>query len=357
MVGAAGRGTAEGACTGCSQQIAQDEAQVRFPECDKAFHWDCWFDETIANCHRNIEQLEGVNAQLRREMGQLRAEAAGPPPAPAAGAAGPQFRSLRADLALSLNPKRRSSPAAPGAGAAGPGAACAGCGKLAAALASTQEDKGIALDFQAQAEARVEQLEAELKSVRQQLRAQQREHAKQSKEHATQRREHATQRREHAKAREEHVALAENYALTGMRAEVARMRAEILDAQQLADLLDELDEAKRVVNLQTRRPAEDLVANTPRLHAFLCPIGLQLMRDPVMAADDHTYERAQIEQWITARGYPGVQSPKTNWVLAHTRLQPNHTVKSLINNAVKDQLREMRKAHDVKKRKRASSPS
>jgi hypothetical protein len=330
MVGAAGRGTAEGACTGCSQQIAQDEAQVRFPECDKAFHWDCWFDETIANCHRDIEQQEGVNAQLRREMGQLRAQGAG--------------GSSRAGVSL------RSAPApAPDA--------CAGCGKLAAALASTQEDNGIALDFQAQAEARVEQLEAELKSVRQQLRAQQREHAKQSKEHATQRREHATQRREHAKAREEHVALAENYALTGMRAEVARMRAEILDAQQLADLLDELDEAKRVVNLQTRRPAEDLVANTPRLHAFLCPIGLQLMRDPVMAADDHTYERAQIEQWITARGYPGVQSPKTNWVLAHTRLQPNHTVKSLINNAVKDQLREMRKAHDVKKRKRASSPS
>jgi hypothetical protein len=260
----------------------------------------------------------------------------------------------------SLNPELWSSPAAPAAGAAGPGAACAGCGKLAAALASTQEDNGIALDFQAQAEARVEQLEAELKSVRQQLRAQQREHAKQSKEHATQRREHATQRREHAKTREEHGALAENDALARMRAEIARMRAEDvgnLDAQQLADLLDELDETKRVVNLQTRRAAEDLVANTPRLHAFLCPIGLQLMRDPVMAADDHTYERAQIEQWITARGYPGVQSPKTNWVLAHTRLQPNHTVKSLINDAVEDQLREMRKAHDVKKRKRASSPS
>ncbi len=216
---AAGRGTAEGACTGCSQQIAQDEAQVRFPECDKAFHWDCWFDKTIANCHRDIEQQEGVNAQLRREMGQLRAEAAGPPPSfdfPEAGS-----RPLRRRRE-SLNPELWSSPAAPAAGAAGPGAACvpapdacAGCGKLAAALASTQEDNGIALDFQAQAEARVEQLEAELKSVRQQLRAQQREHAKQSKEHATQRREHATQRREHAKAREEHVALAENYALTG----------------------------------------------------------------------------------------------------------------------------------------------
>ena len=142
--------------------------------------------------------------------------------------------------------------------------------------------------------------------------------------------------------------------------EIARVRAGDagnLDAQQLAELLDELDEAKRVVHLQTRRAAEDLVANTPRLHAFLCPIGLQLMRDPVMAADGHTYERAQIEQWITARGYPGVQSPKTNWVLAHTRLEPNHTVKSLINDAVEDQLREMRKAHDAKKRKRASSPS
>ena len=129
-----------------------------------------------------------------------------------------------------------------------------------------------------------------------------------------------------------------------------------LDAQQLADLLDELDDAKRVVNRQLRRTAEDLVAATPSLHAFLCPIGLQLMRHPVIAADDHTYERSQIERWIREQGR-GVQSPKTNAVLAHTRLQSNHAVKTLIDDAVETKLREMREAHARKKRKRALSPS
>jgi hypothetical protein len=188
--------------------------------------------------------------------------------------------------------------------------ACAGCRKLAADLASTQEDNGIALDFQTQAEARVEQLEAELESVRQQLRAQ------------------------------DPLARVHDVLAVGK-----------LDAQQLADLLDELDDAKRVANRQLRRAAEDLVAATPSLHAFLCPIGLQLMRHPVMAADDHTYERAQIERWIREQGR-GVQSPKTNAVLAHTRLQSNHAVKTLIDDAVETKLREMREAHARKKRKR-----
>jgi hypothetical protein len=75
------------------------------------------------------------------------------------------------------------------------------------------------------------------------------------------------------------------------------------------------------------------------------------MRHPVIAADDHTYERAQIERWIREQGR-GVQSPKTNAVLAHTRLQSNHAVKTLIDDAVETKLREMREAHARKKRKR-----
>ena len=313
--------TAPGACTGCSQQIAPEEAQVRFPECDTAFHWDCFFDETMAKKHSKIEQLQAANARLRAELsaagggrgpggsrrdpGGSRGPAAG---GRAPGAAAARHRVVICDDSGDEHPEGRP--------------ACAGCRKLAADLASTQEDTGIALDFQAQAEARVEQLEAELRAQRASAAA-----------GAPQQREPAT-RREQA----------------------ARLKVEIfdvgnLDAQQLADLLDELDDAKRVANRQLRRAAEDLVAATPSLHAFLCPIGLQLMRHPVIAADDHTYERAQIERWIREQGR-GVQSPKTNAVLAHTRLQSNHAVKTLIDDAVETKLREMREAHARKKRKR-----
>jgi hypothetical protein len=242
-------------------------------------------------------------------------------------------------------PAKKAAPAAVGGGpppaqALRPVAACAGCRKLAADLASTQEDLGIALDFQA--EARVEQLEAELKSVCQQLRAQQREHAKQ--------REQMRKERQRASAPQQE--LHEQDALARVRAGDAGN----LDAQQLAELLDELDEAKRVVKLQTRRAAEDLVANTPRMHAFLCPIGLQLMRDPVIAADGHTYERTHIEQWFRVKGR-GVQSPKTNAALDNRKLQPIQAVKQLIDDTVETTLREMRESHARKKRKLASSPS
>jgi len=36
---------------------------------------------------------------------------------------------------------------------------------------------------------------------------------------------------------------------------------------------------------------------TPRFQ-MLCPISCELMRDPVIAADGHTYERAAITRWI-----------------------------------------------------------
>jgi hypothetical protein len=41
--------------------------------------------------------------------------------------------------------------------------------------------------------------------------------------------------------------------------------------------------------------AADLVG-APR--AFECPITCTVMRDPVIAQDSHTYERATIERWI-----------------------------------------------------------
>ena len=32
--------------------------------------------------------------------------------------------------------------------------------------------------------------------------------------------------------------------------------------------------------------------------ALCCPISMEIMRDPVICADGHTYERADIEAWL-----------------------------------------------------------
>ena len=84
--------------------------------------------------------------------------------------------------------------------------------------------------------------------------------------------------------------------------------------------------------------------------AFVCPISFELMRDPVMCADGHTYERDAIERWLQALAWGwmrmrarvlacvlsagGAQSnktsPKTNEKLPSSALVPNHNLRAAI---------------------------
>ena len=59
----------------------------------------------------------------------------------------------------------------------------------------------------------------------------------------------------------------------------------------------------------------------------ICPITQELMVDPVMTTDGHTYERVAIERWF-ANGTR--RSPKTNAVLEDTSVFPNVLVRQLI---------------------------
>ena len=56
------------------------------------------------------------------------------------------------------------------------------------------------------------------------------------------------------------------------------------------------------------------------------------MRDPVVAADGHTYERAAIAAWIERQAAAGrpPRSPMTNERLAGAALVPNHVVKAAV---------------------------
>ena len=59
---------------------------------------------------------------------------------------------------------------------------------------------------------------------------------------------------------------------------------------------------------------------------FICPITTELMSDPVMAADGHSYERSAIERWLATKS----TSPMTGEALVHSFLAPNHMVRRQI---------------------------
>ena len=60
---------------------------------------------------------------------------------------------------------------------------------------------------------------------------------------------------------------------------------------------------------------------------FLCPISREIMSDPVIATDGHTYERQMIAEWLRIKR----TSPLTNERMDSNVLLPNHTLKKVID--------------------------
>ena len=114
-----------------------------------------------------------------------------------------------------------------------------------------------------------------------------------------------------------------------------------LDVDELRKLRSAQQEASdRVDRALERREAEERVAKDQE--RFLCPIGLGIMRDPVVAIDGHTYERKYIEQWL--RITPSPKSPMTGSELRETALIPNHALRTVFHDAVDAQLAITRRA-------------
>jgi hypothetical protein len=65
-----------------------------------------------------------------------------------------------------------------------------------------------------------------------------------------------------------------------------------------------------------------------RIDELVCPITLEIMTSPVVAADGRTYERSAIEDWLST----GKQtSPLTNLPLEHTELRPNEALQAMLS--------------------------
>lgn len=71
--------------------------------------------------------------------------------------------------------------------------------------------------------------------------------------------------------------------------------------------------------------SQSMVFNVP--DEFRCPISLDLLRDPVIVASGHTYDRNSIAQWINSGHHT---CPKSGQRLIHMALIPNYSLKSLI---------------------------
>lgn len=74
---------------------------------------------------------------------------------------------------------------------------------------------------------------------------------------------------------------------------------------------------------EARGPA----GTTSLLHDVRCPISLEVMRDPVIADDGHSYERESIERWLQCHR----TSPLTGRVLLSRHLIPNHRLRAVID--------------------------
>ena len=75
--------------------------------------------------------------------------------------------------------------------------------------------------------------------------------------------------------------------------------------------------------------AEDELANESIPDECFCPITQEIMEDPVIAQDGHTYERTAIKRWL---GMGKRTSPKTGARLLSTEVIPNYTMRSLIQD-------------------------
>ena len=75
---------------------------------------------------------------------------------------------------------------------------------------------------------------------------------------------------------------------------------------------------------------------TENIEGFLCPISREVMRDPVIASDGHTYERREITMWfeqqLTLEKTP--ISPMTGKRLTSTDLVANHALRKAIEAVV-----------------------
>ena len=87
----------------------------------------------------------------------------------------------------------------------------------------------------------------------------------------------------------------------------------------LRDIVTFFSEALHAILLTCRGPCPP---------EFLCPISYEIMVNPVVCSDGHTYDHVNISRWFQTSN----RSPLTNVPLDDTTLRPNNALKTLIES-------------------------
>jgi len=95
-------------------------------------------------------------------------------------------------------------------------------------------------------------------------------------------------------------------------------------AMRMTMLQVERDELARKVAKGRGRSAAEMLGETD----LMCPITHERMREPVLAADAHTYERSAIETWMQSHN----TSPMTGAPLVHRFLTQNFAMRRVIES-------------------------
>ncbi|KAF3594434.1 hypothetical protein DY000_02023600 [Brassica cretica] len=94
----------------------------------------------------------------------------------------------------------------------------------------------------------------------------------------------------------------------------------------LAFYLSKDADSERLGKMVTKNTDESCKLTVPV--DFLCPVSLELMKDPVIVSTGQTYERAYIQRWIDCGN---LTCPKTQQKLQNFTLTPNYVLRSLIS--------------------------
>jgi chromosome segregation ATPase len=108
---------------------------------------------------------------------------------------------------------------------------------------------------------------------------------------------------------------------------VSQQREDLRSLRMQVNAFEQANQARSEQMYQEGVSLETVLSNN-NLQSVLCPITMDLMTDPVMAEDNHTYSKAGFERHIRTRGTP-LKSPLTGEVIG-TSHKPNWAMKGLI---------------------------
>ena len=123
-----------------------------------------------------------------------------------------------------------------------------------------------------------------------------------------------------------------------------------MDAATLQTARERLEELDGTAARRARRESVGL-GDLEAPAEFNCPISFAPMKDPVVASDGHSYERAEIERWL--RGSD--RSPITGLPLESTALFPNVNLRQRIEAHEEEVLKVAEKAVENERKHAAAA--